>query len=81
VLAGHAIPREKYMPKTFAECAEEDARVCKHCFKNYQITSEHARNKRLQELVADKFRIEGRLDNVGRNGLTRRATQSKRGYL
>jgi hypothetical protein len=65
--------------KSFAECAKEDAKIVKHCFKGYNITPEHAKNRRLREIAADGFRIEGRTVNLCKNARTQRATQAKRG--
>lgn len=65
--------------KSFAECAIEDSRIVNHCWRNYRVTPEHAKNKREQELVADKFRIEGRIMGIHKNKGTCRETQAKRG--
>lgn len=60
--------------KSFAECAKDDRKIIDHCFKGYNITPEHAKNKRKQELAAESFRIDGRILNIHE----KRLTQSKR---
>lgn len=60
--------------KSFADCAKDDRKIVEHCFRNYNMTPEHAKNKRKQELAAESFRVDGRIMNIHE----RRLTQSKR---
>jgi len=65
--------------KSFAECALEDKRITNHCYRNYRIMSSEEKLNRSLELIGDKTRIDGRLEMVGKNRGTSRATQTKRG--
>ena len=63
--------------KTLAEVAREDKKIQQHVFKSYNITPEHAKNKRLQEMAAESFRTPGKPVDICRNARRQRHERAK----
>lgn len=50
--------------KTFAQLAAEDRKVTQHCWRNYRVTTQEAKDKRRLEVQGDKFLADLRYDNM-----------------